>query len=603
MVDPALFALPGVRRTLIWLGATNVAAGALVIGQALSLTAAITLLWTGAPVADALPAALAFLACFGARQLVRNAQDARMEREARETAGRIRHALLAAYYDEGPRLIQQLGSGSATTTALEGIDRIEAYLELMLPKLVAAAVIPAMVLICVSALDVISGIIALVALPTTILFMVLLGQTAQERAIRQHAEFQRLTNHFIDTLRGLETLRAFGRSRTFGTHVFSVSERFREATMRTLAVGTLSSAVLDLVATFGLAAIAIMLGFRLSDGTLAAFPALAVLILVPDYFAPLRAMAADFHATLDGKNALAQVTDVLAQAGRTLEEALEEDAAGQGRSADTANKAAGVETPIPAWSATSTLTLRGVGLVREDGTHSLDDVTHTFTGFERVGIVGLSGAGKTTLAQIVAGFLEPTEGAIELDGARVGSLHRSAWHRQVALIPQHPYIFSATLRENIAWYRPDASDDQIIDAMTAVGLANLASRLPQGLDTPLGEGGRALSGGEAHRVALARAVLDEARRIWILDEPTAHLDIETELELKEQLVPLFRDRLVIMATHRLHWADAMDTVLVLENGKLVEAGAPAQLAAAQGGYMRMARAINGRGGKGGADHE
>ena len=578
MIDPALFALPGVRRIIVWLGITSAMTGALVIGQALCLTAAITQLWNGAPALDALAGAMGFFVCYSARQLVRNAQDATMERFARERAGCLRQALLAAYYDAGPRLIQQLRSGSATTAALEGVDRVEAYLELMLPKIVAAGVIPTMVLICVAALDVVSGVIALVALPTTVLFMVLLGQTAQERAVRQHAEFQRLSNHFIDTLRGIETLRLFGRSRSFGTHVFSVSERFREATMHTLAVGTLSSAVLDLVATFGLAAIAIMLGFRLSDGTLAAFPALAVLVLVPDYFAPLRAMAADFHATLDGKNALALIDEVLTQAdGR-------DDRTGR-HGADT--------TPLQTWGATSTLALRDIRVTHEGAQPSLDGVTCTFTGFEHVGIVGLSGAGKTTLAQVVAGFLEPGSGSIELDGAAIDTLHRNDWHRQVALIPQHPHLFCATLRENIAWYRPDASAEQIESAVEAVGLAPLIAQLPEGLDTLIGEGGRALSGGEAHRVALARAVLDDERRIWILDEPTAHLDIETELELKEQLMPLFRDRLVIMATHRLHWADAMDTILVLEHGRLVEAGTPASLAASQGGYMRMACAING----------
>ena len=585
MIDSSLLALPGARRTLLWLGIANLIAGALVICQALSLTAAITLLWTGAAVRAALPAALVFLACYSARQLVRNTQDAHMERFARKRAGQMRRALLAAYYDAGPQLIQQLGSGSATTAALEGVDRVEAYLELMLPKLVAAAVIPVMVLVCVTALDAISGFIALVALPTTILFMVLLGQTAQERAVRQHAEFQRLSNHFIDTLRGIDTLRLFGRSRSFGAHVFSVSERFREATMRTLAVGTLSSAVLDLVATFGLAAIAIMLGFRLSDGTLGAFPALAVLVLVPDYFAPLRAMAADFHATLDGKNALSHIADVLAQTGGSL---------GDMERGGTVSRDVETDTPaLSTWNANSTLTLRDIRVTRDGGRPSLDGVSCTLAGFERVGIVGLSGAGKTTLAQVIAGFLEPDGGRIEVDGAPIGSLHRRDWHRQIALIPQHPHLFCATLRENIAWYQPDASAEQIEDAVEAVGLTGLVSSLPQGLDTLVGEGGRALSGGEAHRVALARAVLDDTRRIWILDEPTAHLDIETELELKEQLMPLFCDRLVIMATHRLHWADAMDTVLVLEHGRVVEAGTPAQLGTARGGYMRMARAING----------
>ena len=610
MIDRALFSLPGARRVLAFLTGCAGALGLLAVGQGLALARAITVLWEGQSLGDAACAAALFLTCFLARQLVRNIQDARMERYACKRADALRRDLLAVYYDEGPRLLQRLGTGAAATVALEGVDRVQTYLELMLPKLAAVAIVPAIVLIQVLALDWISGIIALVAFPTTILFMVILGQTAQERAVRQHAEFQRLSNHFIDTLRGLETLRLFGRSRSHGTHVFAVSERFRTATVKTLSVGTLSSAVLDLIATFGLAAVAIMLGFRLSDGTLSLFPALAVLILVPEYFAPLRDFAADFHATLDGKNALSQVNGVLAEAkvgegvdrGTKDEVAVASDALGDG------------SEDIAPWGPESTLELRGVSFSyasdgngprsTDDGSPAsapesdvLSDITLAVRGFARVGIVGLSGAGKSTLTGILAGFESPTGGDILVNGRQLSGLRRSDWQRQVAYIPQNPHLFHASLRENIAWYRPDADEETIQNAVIAVGLDALARELPAGLDTVIGEGGRTLSGGEAHRVALARAVLDPARRIWILDEPTAHLDIETELELKERLLPLFEGRLVIFATHRLHWVRNMDTVLVLENGHLVAAGTPGELAAHDGGYLRLAHAINEKGGE------
>ena len=608
MIDRSLFSLPGARRALAFLAGCAGALGLLAVGQGLALARAITVLWEGQPLGNAICAAALFLICFLARQLVRNIQDARMERYARTRADALRHDLLATYYDEGPRLLQRLGTGAAATVALEGVDRVQTYLELMLPKLAAVAIVPAIVLIQVLALDWISGVIALVAFPTTILFMVILGQTAQERAVRQHAEFQRLSNHFIDTLRGLETLRLFGRSRSHGAHVFAVSERFRTATVKTLSVGTLSSAVLDLIATFGLAAVAIMLGFRLSDGALSLFPALAVLILVPEYFAPLRDFAADFHATLDGKNALAQVNGVLAEArvGKGAERNAEGSTAGEAVEGDYEG--------IAPWGSESTLELRGVSFSyasdgngprsTDDGSPAsapesnvLSDIALAARGFAHIGIVGLSGAGKSTLAGILAGFENPTGGDILVDGRRLDGLNRPDWQHQVAYIPQSPHLFHASLRENIAWYRPNADEEAIQNAVIAVGLDALVRELPAGLDTVIGEGGRTLSGGEAHRVALARAVLDPARRIWILDEPTAHLDIETELELKERLLPLFEGRLVIFATHRLHWVRNMDTVLVLENGHLAEAGAPDELAAHDGGYLRLARAINGKGGE------
>ena len=555
MIDRALFTLPGVRHAFAFLTCCSIALGLLAVGQGLALARAITVLWEGRALADAAPVALVFLACYVARQIVRNVQDAHMERYARERAEELRQSLLSAYYDEGPRLLQRLGTGAAATTALEGIDQVQTYLELMLPKLMAVALIPLIVLAGVFALDWVSGIIALIAFPTTILFMVLLGQTAQERAVRQHTEFQRLSNHFVDTLRGLETLHLFGRSRSHGAHVFAVSERFRAATVKTLAVGTLSSAVLDLIATFGLAAVAIMLGFRLSDGSLALWPALSVLVLVPEYFAPLRDFAADFHATLDGKNALAQVTGVLSEARWNTD--------------PTGDDAEGIGT----WGEDSTLELCGIGFSYAGdgaGPMTLENVNLTTHGFARIGIIGPSGVGKSTLASLLAGFETPDVGEILVDGRPVHSLHRPDWQRQVAYISQSPHLFHATLRENIAWYRPDADDDAIARAVHAAGLDALVDELPDRLDTMIGESGRTLSGGEAHRVALARAVLDPRRRIWILDEPTAHLDIETELELKEHLLPLFEGRLVIFATHRLHWMHDMDVVLTLENGRVTE---------------------------------
>ena len=580
LIDRSLFALPGIRRMLAVLAFFSLALGLLAVGQGLSLAGAIVTLWEGSPLVDTIPSVAVFLVCYVTRQLVRNAQDARMERYACARADELRQRLLAAYYDGGPRLLQHLGTGAAATTSLEGVEQVQTYLELMLPKLVSVAIVPLTVLIAVAALDWISGVIALAAFPTTILFMVLLGQTAQERAVRQHAEFQRLSNHFIDTLRGLETLRLFGRARSHGAHVLAVSERFREATVKTLAVGTLSSAVLDLIATFGLAAIAIMLGFRLSDGTLSLWPALSVLILVPDYFAPLRDFAADFHATLDGKNALAQVNSVLTEAGT-------EPGASRGAA-------------IAPWGPQSTLELHGIGFsYGEDSAYAqvLAGIDLSIRGFARIGIVGLSGAGKSTLANLLAGFADPATGSFRVNGRTAPSLQQADWQRQVAYIPQSPHLFHGTLRENIAWYRPDADDTAVERAVRAVGLDTLAHELPDGLDTIVGEGGRALSGGEAHRVALARAVLDPTRRIWILDEPTAHLDIETELELKERLLPLFEGRLVVFATHRLHWMRDMDTVLVLEEGHVAEIGAPHALASHEGGYLRLARTINGEGGK------
>ena len=161
-------------------------------------------------------------------------------------------------------------------------------------------------------------------------------------------------------------------------------------------------------------------------------------------------------------------------------------------------------------------------------------------GFKRIGIVGASGSGKSTLANVLGGFLAPSAGAVFAAGRRLDDLREPSWQRQVIYIPQDPYLFHATLRENIAFYRPDAADEEVERAVRAMGLEGLVAELPEGLGTLVGEGGRALSGGERQRVALARALLDRSRRVLVFDEPTAHLDIETELELKERMLRSWR---------------------------------------------------------------
>ena len=356
-----------------------------------------------------------------------------------------------------------------------------------------------------------------------------------------------------------------------------MSERFREATVKTLRIATLSGSVLDLISTLSLAAVAIMLGFRLVDGSIAFFPALFVLVLVPEYFKPIREFASDYHASLDGKNALASIQGIISSA--------EEEARG---AADDA----AAPRDVAAWSEDATLELDGVRFSYPEH-EALSDVSFAVRGFARVGVIGASGSGKSTLVNLLGGFAAPSAGTVRAAGRQLADLREPSWQRQVLYIPQDPYLFHATLRDNIMFYRPDADDDEVARAVEVVGLGDLVAELPDGLDTLVGEGARALSGGQAQRIALARALLDRSRRILLFDEPTAHLDIETELELKERMLPLMEGRLVVFATHRLHWVHDMDAVLVMEDGRVAEFGAPKELAARDGAYARLASRLEG----------
>lgn len=568
MIDKMLFTLPGIRRTLIVLFACAVVRAALIVAQAFTLATGVVILWQGQALSDAASLLVAFFACFVGNQLTTFLEDRFIGRYAATVSDSLRKQLIDGIVTSRGRIVHAQGTAGITAAALEGTEQVRVYLKTILPKMVNVVVIPVTLFIAAVTQDLVSAIIMLVLFPVIVFYMILLGNAAKRRAERQYASYQVMSNHFIDTLRGLDTLRAFGAARRHAAEVFRVSERFRTATIETLRVATLSGAVLDLIATIGVGAIAVMLGFRLLDGSITLLPALIVLVLAPEYFRPIRDFASDFHASLDGKNALANI-------GALIERADQEQAC-----RETHDAAPGDKKVIGPWSAASELRVEGLSFrYPRAAADSLDNISFALTGLKKVGIIGASGSGKSTLTSLLGGFDVPAQGRILVNGLAVDNLQRADWQGQVLYIPQHPYLFHTTLRENLAFYSPDASDDAIQQAIALVGLQGLVDSLPQGIDTVIGDGGHGLSGGQAQRIALARALLDPSRRVLIFDEPTAHLDIETEWELKQRMLPLMEDRLVLFATHRLHWLADMDYLLVLDEGRIVAQGTPTALLA------------------------
>lgn len=560
MFDKRLFALPGAKSAIAWCIATSLLLAALMVGQAAALAWALTLLWGGSALSGVAAQLGAFALCFIGKQAATNIQAKQLELFAAARTEEFRQELSKHLYEGGAPLTQKLGTGAASTLCLDGIDNIEHYLSTALPRTVALVTVPFVLLAVIVFQDWVSALIALLVFPAIILQMVLIGSTAQEEAGKQHREYQRLANHFIDSLRGIDTLKYFGRSNEQADRVYETSEKFRIATMKTLRTATLSGAVLDAFSTISLAAVAVMLGFRLVDGSITLLPALFVLVIMPDYFRPIREFASDYHATLNGKNTLTQVLEVL---GCSAETAAKKESHTPGLQVDAPK--------LEPWQELSVLTFEHIGISYE-GETALKDVSCSFGGFRKYGIVGPSGCGKTTLAQLLAGVLQPTQGSIVVNNHAIETLSMSSWRKQVAYLPQSPHIFSTTLRNNLTFYQPDATEEEIAHALELVGLTSLVTELPKGLDTVVGEGGRSLSGGQSQLVALARAVLHRTCRVLVFDEPTAHLDIETEWELKQRMLPLMEGKLVFFATHRLHWLSEMDEILLLEDGQVRDFG-------------------------------
>lgn len=560
MFDKRLFALPGAKSAIAWCIATSLLLAALMVGQAAALAWALTLLWGGSALSGVAAQLGAFTLCFIGKQAVTNIQAKQLELFAAARTEEFRQELSKHLYEGGAPLTQKLGTGAASTLCLDGIDNIEQYMSTALPRTVALVTVPFVLLAVIVFQDWVSALIALLVFPAIILQMVLIGSTAQEEAGKQHREYQRLANHFIDSLRGIDTLKYFGRSNEQADRVYRTSEKFRIATMKTLRTATLSGAVLDAFSTISLAAVAVMLGFRLVDGSITLLPALFVLVIMPDYFRPIREFASDYHATLNGKNTLTQVLEVL---GCSAETAAKKESRTPGLQVDAPK--------LEPWQELSVLTFEHIGISYK-GETALKDVSCSFGGFRKYGIVGPSGCGKTTLAQLLAGVVQPTQGSIVVNNHAIETLSMPSWRKQVAYLPQSPHIFSTTLRNNLTFYQPDATEEEIAHALELVGLTSLVTELPKGLDTVVGEGGRSLSGGQSQRVALARAVLHRTCRVLVFDEPTAHLDIETEWELKQRMLPLMEGKLVFFATHRLHWLSEMDEILLLEDGQVRDFG-------------------------------
>lgn len=599
MLDKELFRLPGIKLLLGVMVALSFLEAVCIIGEAWGLSHALVALWQDA----AFEQTFSYLAVFGisflAVRVVLNVREAYVGKYAYEQARAERSTLFESIFRTGAPAVQAFGTGTTATMALEGVDAFQKYLEIVLPNVVKMVVLPLVFAIVIFCADWVSGIIVVLLLPAMIMLMVLIGKTTAEKSQSQHATFKVMSNHFIDSVRGVATLNTFKISKDYARRIFTVSEQFRKATMETLKTATLSGATLDMFATLALAAVAIMLGMRLIDGSLALLPALFVLILVPEYFRPIREFAADFHANLEGKNSFHTIS-AIREATRYVPPAVE----------------------VPTWNETSTLFLHEVEKVY-DGVSALRPFSGELQGYARVGVIGASGSGKSTLLRLLAGLEDPTisprdgsatsaqdagavqgataaqdaaQGAVQgaiapspapfvirnggdntradrksdtipdrkMESIALDSLRQASWQNQIAYIPQDPYIFHATVRDNLAFYNPEATDAQIMDALRALGLTQLLDELPQGLDTMLGEGGRELSGGQAQRIALARVFLDNKRKILLFDEPTAHLDVETEYELKEPMLALMQDKLVVFATHRLHWLEAFDVVYELD---------------------------------------
>jgi ATP-binding cassette subfamily C protein CydD/ATP-binding cassette subfamily C protein CydCD len=505
----------------------------------------------GAALADLTPTLGWLAAVIAGRAAVAWAQEVAAARSSAAVKSELRGRLLARLATLGPGR----DTGAVVTLVTRGLDALDAYFARYLPQLVLAALVPAVVLARLLPADLVAAATIAFTLPLIPVFMALVGMHTEAANRRQFRLLARLSHHFLDVVSGLPTLKLFGRARAQAATIRRISDDQRRLTMRTLRIAFLSSLVLELLATLSVALVAVGIGLRLVDGRLDLATALLVLILAPEAYLPLRQVGANFHASAEGLAAAEEAFVIL----------------------ETPAAAAGT-----AVAPSGPIVFSDV-LVRRRDRDALR-LNCAIEPGEIVALTGPSGCGKSTALHVLLGFAAPDGGRVTVGGTDLSDVDRAAWRQRIAWLPQRPYLFAGTVRDNIALGREPvalpgpptafaacftapphvvgAPPGEVTVAARASGADRFIAELPDGYDTVLGDDGAGLSAGQRQRIALARALLRDAP-ILLLDEPTANLDAATAEEVTTAIRQLARGRTVIMAAHRPELIALADRVIDL----------------------------------------
>ncbi|GEN54968.1 thiol reductant ABC exporter subunit CydD [Halobacillus faecis] len=544
------------RKVFMLLVLTSVLIGATIIGQSYFFVAIVDRIFLGEErFQDILPLLAGLLAVLAGRTLFTWLNGRTGITLASKAKRYYRHSIIEKYARNPVQASLQGQSGRKVSVLMDSVDEIDGYFSSYIPQMIQTMIIPLMILVVVFTQHLYSGLIMVITAPFIPLFMAIIGVMTKKKSEEQMEKLNTFSGKFLDTLQGLTTLKLFGRSKQQKEEIESSSLGFRDATMEVLKVAFVSSLMLEFISMLSIGLIALEIAIRLVVyESVSFFTAFFILILAPEFYLTLKDFGSAFHTGRGASGAANLLTEELEKEEEHIQWGDE--------------KLEGEHPPV--------LELNQVSFSYDEG-FAMEGVTATIKPYDQVAIVGKSGSGKSTLLHLLAGLAKPSSGVVALHNRSLFDYEEREWFSRVSYISQHPYLFSGTIAENIAiGGRGNHSTEEIKEAAERAGIAQLIASLEKGYDTPVGEAGRGLSGGEKQRLALARTFLKKPSVI-LFDEPTTGLDLKTERILQASMEELAKTATIITVAHRLHTIKKADQILLLDRGHLIGNGTHEEL--------------------------
>lgn len=487
----------------------------------------------------------------------------------------IRQAVLNKLVALGPVFIKGKPAGAWATLVFEQVEDLHDFYAKYLPQMMLAGFIPLLILACVFPLNWAAGIILMTTAPLIPLFMILVGMGAADANRKNMQALSRLSGHFMDRLKGLQTLKLFNRGEAELVNIEHASEDFRARTMSVLRLAFLSSAVLEFFAAVSIAVLAVYFGFsylgHLDFGhygvQVSLFTGMFVLILAPEFYQPLRDLGTHYHAKAQAIGAAEALVELLDYQVNTPAK-IHSTSLNMAFTAESIN-----------------IQAIGVEVFSLDGQRLAGPISFTLPAGEHWAIVGPSGAGKTSLLNALLGFL-PYQGSLLINGQELSQLNVAQWRQHLAWLGQDPQLFHGTVRENVALANPQLNDAQIMTLLEQADISEFVKQQPLGLDLVISDQSAGVSVGQAQRFALARALAQPAK-LFLLDEPTASLDAQSEQSVLTSLYGAMQSTTALTVTHKLDDLHNMNYILVMDNGMVVQHGHVNDLRQADGLLAQM----------------